>query len=86
VGKIGATGNAELAVAAIVDGNPPDVVLNREIVEAYDLDDVTLGPWRTANGRNWIGAGASIARVDRRCRSPAGQRSSSTTVSPRERR
>lgn len=43
VGKVGAPGNAELAVAAIVDGNPPDVVLNREIVEAYDLDDVTLG-------------------------------------------
>jgi putative phosphoribosyl transferase len=43
VRKVGAPGNSELAVAAIVDGNPPDVVLNREIVEAYGLDEVTLG-------------------------------------------
>jgi len=43
VRKVGAPGNAELAVAAIVDGNPPEVVLNREIVEAYGLDDITLG-------------------------------------------
>jgi hypothetical protein len=33
VRKVGAPGNPELAVAAIVDGDPPDVVLNREIVE-----------------------------------------------------
>ncbi|MEX0408229.1 phosphoribosyltransferase [Aquibium sp. LZ166] len=37
VRKVGAPGNPELAVAAIVDGNPPDVVLNREIIEAYGL-------------------------------------------------
>lgn len=42
VRKVGAPGNPELAVAAIVDGNPPDVVLNREIVEAYGLDDADL--------------------------------------------
>jgi putative phosphoribosyl transferase len=42
VRKVGAPGNPELAVAAIVDGNPPDVVLNREIVEAYNLDDAEL--------------------------------------------
>ncbi|TGS13837.1 phosphoribosyltransferase [Mesorhizobium sp. M2E.F.Ca.ET.209.01.1.1] len=42
VRKVGAPGNPELAVAAIVDGDPPDVVLNREIVEAYALDDSTL--------------------------------------------
>ncbi|WP_442579263.1 phosphoribosyltransferase [Mesorhizobium sp. ASY16-5R] len=42
VRKVGAPGNSELAVAAIVDGNPPDIVLNREIVEAYDLDDAQL--------------------------------------------
>jgi putative phosphoribosyl transferase len=42
VRKVGAPGNPELAVAAIVDGNPPDVVLNREIVEAYGLDDSEL--------------------------------------------
>jgi predicted phosphoribosyltransferase len=38
VRKVGAPGNPELAVAAIVDGDPPDIVLNREIVEAYSLD------------------------------------------------
>lgn len=42
VRKVGAPGNPELAVAAIVDGDPPDVVLNREIVEAYNLDDAAL--------------------------------------------
>lgn len=42
VRKVGAPGNPELAVAAIVDGDPPDVVLNREIVEAYNLDDASL--------------------------------------------
>lgn len=48
VRKVGAPGNPELAVAAIVDGNPPDVVLNRTIVEAYGLDDAEL---RTLVGR-----------------------------------
>ncbi|RUV74823.1 MAG: phosphoribosyltransferase [Mesorhizobium sp.] len=42
VRKVGAPGNPELAVAAIVDGDPPDVVLNREIVEAYALDNSQL--------------------------------------------
>lgn len=42
VRKVGAPGNPELAVAAIVDGDPPDIVLNREIVEAYDLDEAAL--------------------------------------------
>ncbi|RWA68063.1 phosphoribosyltransferase [Mesorhizobium sp.] len=42
VRKVGAPANPELAVAAIVDGDPPDVVLNREIVEAYALDDDEL--------------------------------------------
>lgn len=42
VRKAGAPGNPELAVAAIIDGDPPDVVLNREIVEAYGLDDAAL--------------------------------------------
>jgi putative phosphoribosyl transferase len=40
--KVGAPGNSELAVAAIVDGDPGDVVVNREIVEAYSLDDDEL--------------------------------------------
>ncbi|ODN68946.1 phosphoribosyltransferase [Methylobrevis pamukkalensis] len=42
VRKVGAPGNPELAVAAIVDGNPPDVVFNREIIEAYGLRDDEL--------------------------------------------
>lgn len=42
VRKVWAPGNPELAVAAIVDGNPPDVVINREIVEAYGLQDDLL--------------------------------------------
>lgn len=42
VRKVGAPGNPELAVAAIVHGNPPDIVLNREIIEAYGLDDEQL--------------------------------------------
>ncbi|MDX8535592.1 phosphoribosyltransferase [Mesorhizobium sp. VK25A] len=42
VRKVGAPDNPELAVAAIVDGEPPDVVLNREIVEAYRLGDDAL--------------------------------------------
>ncbi|MER8781235.1 phosphoribosyltransferase [Mesorhizobium sp. M1006] len=42
VRKVGAPGNAELAVAAIVDGDPGEVVLNREIVETYALDEDAL--------------------------------------------
>lgn len=42
VRKVGAPGNRELAVAAIVDGDPPDIVVNREIVEAYSLSDEEL--------------------------------------------
>lgn len=32
--KVGMPGNPELALAAIIDGGPPDVVFNREAVEA----------------------------------------------------
>ena len=42
VQKVGAPGNPELVVAAIVEGEPPDIVLNREMVEAYGLDDAEL--------------------------------------------
>ncbi|RUX28795.1 phosphoribosyltransferase [Mesorhizobium sp. M7A.F.Ca.US.011.01.1.1] len=42
VRKVGAPGNAELAVAAIVDGDPGEIVLNREIVETYALDEDAL--------------------------------------------
>ena len=42
VRKVGAPGNPELAVAAIVDGDPGEVVLNREIVETYSLDEGEL--------------------------------------------
>ncbi len=42
VRKVGAPGNPELAVAAIVEGDAPDIVLNREMVEVYGLDDSDL--------------------------------------------
>lgn len=42
VRKVGAPGNPELAVAAIVDGDPPDIVLNHEIIEAYGIDETEL--------------------------------------------
>lgn len=42
VRKVGAPDNEELAVAAIVDGEPPDIVLNREIVEVYGLHNDDL--------------------------------------------
>ncbi|TPN50298.1 phosphoribosyltransferase [Mesorhizobium sp. B1-1-9] len=50
VRKVGAPGNPELAVAAIVDGDPGEVVLNREIVETYGLNDDALRVL-IANGR-----------------------------------
>ncbi|MER9312698.1 phosphoribosyltransferase [Mesorhizobium australicum] len=42
VRKVCAPGNPELAVAAIVDGDSGEVVLNREIVETYGLNDDAL--------------------------------------------
>jgi len=42
VRKIGAPGNPELAMAAVVDGDPPDVVVNREIAEFFRLTDEQL--------------------------------------------
>jgi putative phosphoribosyl transferase len=42
VRKVGAPGNPELAAAAIVAGESVDVVLNQEIVEAYDLTPADL--------------------------------------------
>lgn len=39
VRKVGAPDNPELAIAAIVDGDPPEVILNRAIVEAYGLEE-----------------------------------------------
>ncbi|OHV83221.1 phosphoribosyltransferase [Mesorhizobium sp. ORS 3428] len=42
VRKVGAPDNPELAVAAIVDGDPPDIVLNREVVDAYSFNDDQL--------------------------------------------
>lgn len=40
--KVGMPGNPELALAAIIDGDPPDVVFNRQVVEACDLGDAAL--------------------------------------------
>lgn len=42
VRKVGAPGNPELAAAALVAGDPDDIVLNRDIVEAYQLTDSEL--------------------------------------------
>jgi putative phosphoribosyl transferase len=42
VRKVGAPGNTELSVAEIEYGYQPDVVLNREIVEAYGLGESAL--------------------------------------------
>ncbi|PLP55670.1 phosphoribosyltransferase [Mesorhizobium loti] len=42
VQKVGAPKKPGLAVAALIDGNPPDIVLNREIVEACALADDEL--------------------------------------------
>jgi len=39
VRKVGAPGNPELAVAAIVEGDPPDIVLNRDAMDAYGLSE-----------------------------------------------
>lgn len=42
VRKVGAPGNPELALAAIVDGDPPEVVLNQEIATFFDLSGERL--------------------------------------------
>ena len=42
VRKVGAPDNPELAAAALVAGDPDDIVLNNEIVEAYRLTDSDL--------------------------------------------
>ena len=39
VRKVGAPGNPELAVAAIVEGEPPDIVFNAETMDAYGLSE-----------------------------------------------
>lgn len=40
--KVGMLGNPELALAAIIDDDPSDVALNRDVVEACNLDDAAL--------------------------------------------
>jgi putative phosphoribosyl transferase len=42
VRKVGAPDNPELAAAALVAGNPDDIVLNHDIVEAYGLTNSDL--------------------------------------------
>ncbi|TAN13980.1 MAG: phosphoribosyltransferase [Burkholderiaceae bacterium] len=42
VRKLGAPGQPELAVGALVDGDPPDVVLNADVVQACELSDAAL--------------------------------------------
>lgn len=38
VRKIGAPGHAEFAIGAVVDGNPPQTVLNRAVIERFGID------------------------------------------------
>jgi putative phosphoribosyl transferase len=42
VRKVGTPGNPELAVAAIVEGEPPDIVLNRNVIDAYGLSEAEV--------------------------------------------
>lgn len=42
VRKVGAPGHRELAIAAIVDGDPPEIVVNREIVADLGVGDAGL--------------------------------------------
>jgi putative phosphoribosyl transferase len=86
VRKVGAPGNSELAVAAIVDGDPPDVVLNREIIEAYSLSNSDLAALIKHERPSWSVAGSVIAPGEDRCRSRARQQSSLMTVRRRGRR
>lgn len=72
VRKVAAPGNPELCVVAIVDGTPPDVVINREIVEAYGLDDEErVGCWSRRSGRNPTRAGPPTPTAAGSCRSGA---------------
>lgn len=76
---------AELAVAAIVDGNPPDVVLNREIVEAYGLDEAAIA-LLVKRERPELGRRRAVYSGEvRAVRSPARLRSWSMTARRRGR-
>jgi hypothetical protein len=74
VKKIGAPGNPELAVAAIVDGDPPDVVLNRRMTKWQ--------PSWLAAAPNWSGYGTPSAVRAVRCPSRVRPLSSWTTGRP----
>ncbi|MHA6261822.1 phosphoribosyltransferase [Arenibacterium sp. CAU 1754] len=47
VRKIGAPGNRELALAAIVEGDPPEMVLNRDVMRMTGADDAYLAAARS---------------------------------------
>ncbi len=42
VRKVGAPGEPELALGALVDGDPPDVVFNADVVQAWGLSEAEL--------------------------------------------
>jgi len=42
VRKLGAPHNPELAIGAVVDGTPPQIVLNRDIIEALGVDEAAI--------------------------------------------
>ena len=72
VRKVGAPGNPELAVAAIVEGDPPDVVLNREVMNEYGLTEAQVA--KLADGeRAELERRKSRYRGDRKPASVAGK-------------
>jgi putative phosphoribosyl transferase len=72
VRKVGAPGNPELAIAAIVDGNPPDVVLNQEIIEALRLSDEELA-WQVKQEQPELERRRNVYRGKRQPRSVTGR-------------
>ncbi|WP_181165648.1 MULTISPECIES: hypothetical protein [unclassified Mesorhizobium] len=71
--KVGAPGIPQVAVAALVDGEPPDVVLNRETIETYALDDAALAALISAE-RPELERRRLVYRGNRKPLSVAGKR------------
>ena len=64
VRKIGVPWQPELAAAAIVEGDPPDVVRNEEVIRATGLDDHAIA----------AGAAAEAREIERRRAAYVGER------------
>ncbi|TVR84028.1 MAG: phosphoribosyltransferase [Rhodospirillales bacterium] len=72
VRKIGAPGHPELAVAAVVDGDTPELVVNREIAQATGADDAYIARVEAAELRT-IAERHRLYRTGRRGGSLAGR-------------